>query len=178
MPPGLAYSRHNTPRRQMLTQFCVVTRILCAIKLSEGSAPRRRSAEQNPLIASHSQEHTPHRNTRYKGYTRRKLRQHEVLWQCDVMCWWWCACVCMCVLAGSLSCCIHAVVERATCKCSKIPWCTRLTHHQWQSFERSPQSTQPHWQEEYISRGRLIVILVDSIEWCPSPRSSSSSSFV
>ena len=35
-------------------------------------------------------------------------------------------CVCMCVLAGLPSCCIHVVVERVTCKCSKIPWCTRL----------------------------------------------------
>ena len=67
--------------------------ILCATRLPErreytgelGSAPSRRSAEQNPLISSHSQEHTPHKTTRYKGYAREKSAITRFV-MCDVCC--------------------------------------------------------------------------------------------
>ena len=73
--------------------FCDVARILCATRLPErreytgelGSAPSRRSAEQNPLISSHSQEHTPHKTTRYKGYAREKSAITRFV-MCDVCC--------------------------------------------------------------------------------------------
>ena len=44
----------------------------------------RRSAEQNPLISSQSREHTPHKNTRYKGYAKGKSASTRFVVMCYV----------------------------------------------------------------------------------------------